>query len=269
MKITLLVLMIFIVNALYSGEITIIAPVAHNGIKVEQGKIGKTATFNVNSKLFFNVDRIQPAGGTIELIVKRNRIANQGNSALITVGVDDPICFFIGEQNGQLTFIYRKKTQDGKYEFSSTIKSLTQIKDDEWTHLAFVWGYQREHGCIMQIYINGKTAEEKFRLSFGREWTNNDIMIGIGCNTADIAAASFTGMIDELHISNYPKSFNEINADYEEFAMGRSPKLEHSTLLLLHFDNDLAGTAAVDAGEISKEQMMKYCTELINDSQDL
>lgn len=251
-----------------SGEIKV-NPVMQSGLNFEWGKIGKSAVFNSNSKLYFDIGRIHPSGGTIELILKRRSGIATDISSLITVGTDRPLWFFIGEQNGILTFIFRKKSiEDGKFEYNGNIRSQTLIKDNEWTHLAFVWGYRREKGCLMQIYVNGKAAEEKFYLSIGREWSINDLIIGIGCNSANFSTPSFCGSIDEIRISNYPKTFNELNAAYEEFAIGKAPKMEQNTLLLLHFENGIEGLKTDEAQKIGNEQMIKYCEEIIKDLPD-
>jgi len=241
-----------------------VAPILQKSLNYSSGKCGNALEMTGASRLVFKPDRINAAGGTIEAIVNLKAAPEKAFVYLFSVGNNAPLWFFGGIENGNLSFMFRKKADGGKYEYYAVLKSPSGIKTGEWTHLAFVWGFKKEKECIMQIYVNGKSVVDKFDQSIGTQWGAADENFCIGCSSAG-AAPALNGMIDEFRVSNYPKKPSEIKAAYQEMLSGKPPVVEKGTLLLLHFDGTAEGTASGEAGVIPPEEIAKLSEQVLNE----
>ena len=241
-----------------------VAPLQQKALNFGDGKCGKALAMTDASRLGFKSDRINAAGGTIEAVVNLKAVPEKTFVYLFSVGNNAPLWFYGGIENGSLAFMFRKKAAGGKYEYYATLKSPSGINPGEWTHLAFVWGFKKEKECIMQIYVNGKAAAEKFDQSFGTQWGAADENFCIGCNSAG-AAPALNGMIDELRVSSYPKKPSEIKAAYQEMLSGKPPAVEKGTLLLQHFDGTAEGTASGEAGSVQPEDIARLSEKVLNE----
>lgn len=261
---TLLLTVIMVPGMMVGAEEIKVAPVQQKSLTFSEGQCGNALEMTGASRLVYKSDRINSSGGTIEVMVNLKAMPEKAFVYLFSVGNNSPLWFFGGIENGNLVFMFRKKAAGGKYDYYATLKSPAGINAGEWTYLTFVWGFKKEKECILQIYVNGKNVAEKFDQTTGTQWGAADENFCIGCSSAG-AAPALNGMIDELRVSNYPKKPSEIKAAYQEIMSGKPPVVEKGTLLLLHCDGSVEGTAAGEAGVIPPEEISKLSEKVLNE----
>lgn len=97
----------------------------------------------------------------------------------------------------------------GKVEFYpknnlALITSKAIILQNRWTHIAATY-----NGTVTSVYING-TLDTSFTDISGAIGTNSDSLF-VGCDYTGSTNKYFTGYIDEVRISDYAKSSEQIN----------------------------------------------------------
>ncbi|MFA6292748.1 MAG: LamG-like jellyroll fold domain-containing protein [Victivallales bacterium] len=234
-------------------------------LSFEKGKVGKSAVFSSAEKLSFGAEYLKANAGTIEIWVLANPQNQAAFQFLLSIGSNNPLWFMAGLDKGETVFLYAKKGAGKKYDYYSNIKNKTDLlKADEWHQFAFVWAFTKPGECLMQIYVDGRLKEEKWDLSTGEKWEDADKSFAIGFNSASAGAAAFSGQMDELRISNYPKSPSEIKASFEKGGRGEPLTPEPGTLLLLNFDDSTAGVSSTkDAG--TRENVAKSVERIMDE----
>ena len=234
-------------------------------VSFEKGKIGKSAFFNGTDRLRYSAEYLKANAGTIEMWVLPNPANRDSFQFLFSIGSNNPLWFMSGLGNGEIVFHYSKKNPEKKYAFYSDIKNKTNLlKAGEWHHLAFVWAFKKSSECLMQIYVDGHLKEEKWDLSIGDKWDEPDKSFAIGFNSASATAAAFNGQVDELRISNYPKLPSEIKACFEKGGRGEPLSLESGTLLLVNFDDSVAGLSSTKDAE-TQENVVKSSEKIMDE----
>ncbi len=231
----------------------------------EKGKVGKSVAFNGADKLCYGVEYLKANSGSIEMWVLSSPGNQEAFQFLLSTGSNNPLWFMIGLNKGEIVFLYSKKNAAKKFDFYSNIKNRTNsLKAGEWHHLAFVWAFKKPGECLMQIYVDGQLKEEKWDLSTGEKWEDSDKSFAIGFNSAGANAPAFNGQIDELRISNYPKSPSEIKASFEKGVKGEPLTPEPGTLLLLDFDDSVAGVSSTRDAE-TQENVVKAAEKIMDE----
>jgi hypothetical protein len=231
----------------------------------EKGKVGKSAVFPCADKLRYSSEYLKANAGTIEMWVLVNSQKQDAFNFLLSIGSNNPLWFMTGVDKGEIIFHYSKKNPVKKYDFYSSIKNKTNLlKAGEWHHLAFVWAFKKAGECLMQIYIDGQLKEEKLDLSTGERWEAADKSFALGFNSASVTAPAFSGQMDELRISNYPKLPSEIKASFEKGGRGEPLSTEPGTLLLLNLDDNATGLSSTKDAE-TKENVAKYAEKIIDE----
>lgn len=234
-------------------------------LSFEKGKVGKSAVFPGGDKLRYGAEYLKANAGTIEMWCLVNSQNQDAFNFLLSIGSNNPLWFMTGLDKCEPVFHYSKKSVEKKYEFYSNIKSKTNLfRAGEWHHLAYVWAFTKPGESLMQIYLDGQLKEEKWDLSTGEKWEDSDKSFGIGFNSASATAPVFSGQIDELRISNYPKLPSEIKASFEKGGRGEPLAPEPGTLLLLNFDDGVAGTSSTKDA-MTKEEIAKFAEKIMDE----
>jgi hypothetical protein len=234
-------------------------------LSFEKGKIGKSAVFPAVDKLRYGAEYLKANAGTVEMWILSNSQNQDSFQFLISLGANNPLWFMAGLDKFEPVFHYSKKGAERKYEYYSNIKSKTKmLKSSEWHHLAFVWAFTKTGESLMQIYVDGQLKEEKWDLSIGDKWGDSDKSFAIGFNSASASAPTFSGRMDELRISNYPKLPSEIRASFEKGVKGEPLTAEAGTLLLLNFDDSVAGVSSTKDA-LTKEVIAKSAEKIMDE----
>lgn len=234
-------------------------------VSFEKGKVGKSAVFNGVDKLRYSAEYLKANAGTIEMWVLPNPTDRDSFQFLFSAGSNNPLWFMSGLGNGEIVFHYSKKNPEKKYDFYSDIRNKTNLlKAGEWHHLAFVWAFRKSSECLMQIYVDGQLKEEKWDLSIGDKWDDTDKSFAVGFNSASVTAPAFKGQVDELRISNHPKLPSQIKACFEKGGRGEPLSPESGTLLLLNFDDSVAGLSSTRDAE-TQENITKAAEKIMDE----
>lgn len=263
MKVIILCVAVFLIaDAVFSAEK--VEPLVGK-VSFEKGKIGKSAVFPATEKLRFGAEYLKANAGTIEMWVLSNTRNQEAFQFILSIGSNSPLWFMTGLDKFEPVFHYSRKSGEKKYKFYSSIKSKTDLlKAGEWHHLAFVWAFTKPGECLMQIYIDGQLKEEKWDLSTGEKWEDADKSFAIGFSSANASAAAFTGQIDELRISNYPKFPSEIKTGFGKGVKGEPLTPEPGTLLLLDFEDSVAGVSSTKEAE-TQEKVAKTAEKIMDE----
>ena len=228
-----------------------VAPVPGEGhIEFKKGQIGLAAVIEGGTGHALQYDRrstIKASAGTFELWVKPaipgKEILRGG--VLFTLGRTGSFWLYTVIQDGAVTFVWF----NGRFpfrkegEFHGSVKAQgIQWPADEWHHLAFVWAVAGKGESVMQIYVDGALKAERYNLDLQATFMGD--YLKIGCNAIHPDHPHFPGAIDEVRISNCPKTPEAIRDSYRLGARGLPLALEPSTLLLLHFEGTSAGLQA-------------------------
>lgn len=259
----ILCLTVFVIG-LYVFSVEKVEPLSGK-LSFEKGKVGKSAVFPGLDKLRFGAEYLKANAGTVEMWVLVNSQNQEAFSFLLSIGSNNPLWFMTGMDKFEPVFHYSKKSADKKYDFYCNIKNKTNLlKPGEWHHLSYVWAFIKAGECLMQIYVDGQLKEEKWDLSTGEKWEDADKFFAVGFNSASATAPVFSGQIDELRISNYPKLPSEIKMSFQKGGRGEPLSTEPGTLLLLNFDDSTAGFSATKEAE-TKEKVAKSAGKIMDE----
>ena len=201
-------------------------------VAFEKGKVGRCARFNPQSHLTFDSEYIKGNAGTVEAWVKLAADAtDEKPQFLFAVGANSPDWFMLTVGGGKIGFLYKngRSPYEGRGEFYSNLyNDVKNLRKGSWHHVAYVWGYMGKAKSLKQIYLDGRLKAENYQASIGEDFLAKTLCIGYG----GVRKMAFTGALDELRISNYPKTAGEIAAAFEAGLAGRPLGLEKGTLLL-------------------------------------
>ncbi|MDA0836540.1 MAG: DUF4838 domain-containing protein [Planctomycetota bacterium] len=184
---------------------------------------------------------IKGNAGTVELWYQLPRNAvTMPHQFLLGVGENSPDWFCLGISEGRIGFLYKsgQKPFSGQGEFySHTGTEVQKQQEGEWHHLAIVWAHQgRDHDLVM-LFVDGELREKKANANLGQSFGTPYLRFG----GAGMEGSEFRGALDEIRISNYPKTIPEILEGYREVKMGKALRKDAGTLLLLNFEDTLTG----------------------------
>lgn len=234
-------------------------------LSFEKGKVGKSAVFPGTDKLRYGAEYMKANAGTVEMWVLVSPQDRESFNFLLSIGSNNPQWFMLGLDKCEPVFHFSKKNAEKKYDYYCNIKSKTNLfKAGEWHHLAYVWAFTKPGESLMQIYVDGQLKEEKWDLAIGEKWDESDKSFAIGFNSASATAPAFSGQIDELRISNYPKPPSEIKAGFEKGGRGDPLSTEPGTLLLLNFDDSAAGLSSTKDAE-TNEKVAKSAEKIMDE----
>jgi len=211
-------------------------------LSFKKGQVASAADFANSPGIDYDAKYINGNAGTIEMWVSMpETLAEDENRFLLGVGNNNPGWFVCAIGPDKITFLNKNGQKpyrgiDQFYYHLST--SIPRWKPRQWYHIAFVWASVDRENSLVQIYVDGALKEERFNASLGRKF--NYPLLNIGYSMID-RKKSFTGLMDELRISNYPKNAEEVKAAYNRGHEGLGLELEKGTLLLLDFNNKLEG----------------------------
>lgn len=237
-------------------------------IKFGEGIVNKSAVFEGKEYLHYDAkNTIKGNAGTIEMWIKPYKDAEEIEfEPLISIGNNAPSWFLISLNKGTLGFLYKKgqKPFQKEEEFYSNLSvNIKNWKKMEWHHIGIVWANLERAKSIVQIYIDGELKESRYNMNIGEDLEGD--VLGIGCNTAGMLSPRFCGEIDELRISNHPKTKKEIFESYEQGKRKEPLTADDGTLLLLNFDGKITTGISKSIEKISKEKIRFYVEELLKD----
>ena len=229
-------------------------------VLLDAGITGKAASFREDKWLTFSSEYIKGNSGTVETWFKLSKDARDiKQEFLFSVGANDPEWFLVAVSNGRLGFLYKngRSPYRGEGEFYSHLSiPIDDLRKDEWHHLAIVWASRDSNQSLVQIYLDGELREKRANATIGDSFHSPNLFIG----TSGILRHHFSGWLDELRISNFPKSGTEIRNAFEAVQHGASLRKESGTLLLLNFEKGLKGESqtvdSLDDEEV-REQAQK------------
>lgn len=245
--------------SVYAKE-TEVKPKYKTQIKFTDGIAGKAISFNAKSKLLYPLNYIKANCGTIELWLK-TKSPEKTYAPLFSVGKNNPMWFLAGFDSKGINFLYKRK-EGAEYKYYASLKQAYKF-EDKWTQFALVWAYNGKGQSLVQIYINGKSIMGKFNMTTGHEWFDCK-QLGIACNTASATSPSLVGVIDELRISNYPKTPSEILKAYKQVQAKKELKLEPGTLLLNNFSGSLNGKS-MTTETLKEDQVKEHIEKILNE----
>ena len=236
-------------------------------VKFGEGIVNKSAVFEGKEYLQYDAKKtIKGNAGTIEMWIRTSKKVEEIEfEPLVSIGNNAPSWFIIALNKGRLDVLYKKgqKPFQKEGEFYTSISvGINEWKENEWHHLAFVWANIGKGKSIIQIYVDGKLKEARYNCSIGEEFDTT--ILGIGFNTAAASGKRFSGAIDELRISNYPKPKKEIEEGYKRGTQGEPLIAEDGTLLLLHFDGTTTGISKTHE-KILEEKIKTYVETIFKD----
>lgn len=223
----------------------------------EKGKVGRCARFDLKSHLTFDSKYIKGNAGTVEAWVKLAADATDEElQFLFAVGANNPGWFMLTVGGGKIGFLYKngRSPYEGRGEFYSNLyNDVRNLKKGSWHHVTYVWGYMGKAKSLKQIYLDGGLKAENYQASIGEDFRAKTLCVGYG----GVRKKAFTGALDELRISNYPKTAGEIAASFEAGLAGKLLGLEKGTLLLLNFEGpaeaESATTDKLDNASVEKK----------------
>jgi hypothetical protein len=217
-------------------------------VSYKPGKVKEAAAFGDGEFLLYNLERCAKGrAGTVEMWVKPALpVKDTADAFLFSAGNNSPLWFFGSLGKGKVTFLYKngRSPYRGEGEFYASMSADADWRADEWRHLAFVWADAGKGNAIMQIYIDGNIAAERYDLTLGDAL--NAKTIGVACGTASQTKNSFKGEIDELRFSNCPRSKSEILDSLRKGMSGAALSADANTLALFHFDKSPDGGSAAN-----------------------
>lgn len=254
--ITLLALGAFALQA----ETQSVKPQSSTGVQFADGRIGKAAQLDEKSRIYFDTNALSVAGGTVEMwIFPTAETPDSKQNFLVSNGTNNPSWFFWGYDGKGNNFLSRCRKDAKTFEHYSSIRIPYEFPVNEWSHLALVWCNVAPGESLVQLYVNGKAVIEKFDQSLG---TQSSGPVGIGCNTSSNAAPAFVGLIDELHISNTPRTPQQILERFESGRAGRPVPADDATLLYLGFEGSLEGQR--NAAPLPLEELNRRGNDLLD-----
>lgn len=237
-------------------------------VNYSKGMAGQSAVMNGKSKIIFPIEYLKTNAGTIEVWVKSTPTvdafqylisAGFYNTQFYSAGYDAKGISFLNLKRNTEALLTEQRTKN-KFAYYANLKTKTEVPcTGDWVHLAFVWATIKPGACLLQTYINGKLIEDRYNTTIGTEWLQNLKTFGIGFSTSSPGQQGFKGELDELRISNYPKTPVEIKAAFGTVSSGKKLTAEKGTLLLLNFED------TTNAQSSTKEQLDKtQITESFN-----
>lgn len=237
-----------------------VKPLCKTQITFTAGIAGKAALFKSKSRFLLPLECIKANCGTIEMWLN-TETPKKGYVPLVSVGKNNPMWFLAGFDNKAINFLYKRK-EGKKFKYYTSLKQACAF-ENKWTHFALVWAYNGAGRSLVQIYINGKSIMDKYNTTTGQKWVECR-ELGIGCNTASALAPALVGAIDELRISNYPKTPSEIKKAFEHVKAKRELKVEAGTLLLNNFNDTLTGKSMTKE-TLNAEKVSEYVEKILNE----
>jgi|APSaa5957512622_1039677.scaffolds.fasta_scaffold04713_3 hypothetical protein len=217
-----------------------VRPGTHDAIFVP-GLAGQALRLSTRSAPVFPGTVLAGNAGTLEVWVRPvGPPKGVGDSILLTGGQNAPDWFVVAIADGRLTFTFKngRKPYRGPGEFYASL--TTQVVDwglGEWHHLAVVWANGAEGKGLLRVYIDGTLREARSNCTLG-------VAIPPGrAFRLGYPGKSFPGDVDELRLSNRPRTSAEIANAYRRGRSGGALQVDVDTLLLLHFDDSLEGQA--------------------------
>lgn len=222
---------------------TLVKPSGSRQVVFGDGKIGKALVLNGSSRLAYPSKFITANAGTVEMWV--NPAESRDMSFLFSVGSNSPVWLTVTLDRREVAFSFSKKGVVKPDAYARVSAKAEVFKPNEWHHLAAAWGYAKPGECLVQLFIDGVLKDAAYNVTTPYEWGQGDFGMGIGHNTASVASKEgFCGRLDEVRISNYPKSPLEVEAAFKLGIDGKPLPCEEGTLLLMRFDDDTNAVSA-------------------------
>lgn len=236
---------------------SLVKPTLVLNLEYAKGKSGPGIVFSGNSRLQFPIKYLKANAGTIEVWIKPE--SQKSFQYIISAGSFASQLFLTGVDTKGVNMLQRMKEEDGKYAYYLSLKHPCELlKNKRWIALAFVWAYTEKNKCAVQIYLDGKLVEERYNATIAKAWAPFIKQFAIGFNSSSFKAKGFTGMIDELRISNYPKTPKDIKKAFDLVSKGKSLRTEPGTTLLLNFKNSAEAKSSTTNSLSPKEVKAKY-----------
>lgn len=210
------------------------------------GKLGSAAQFTgKGAALQYPSGLIHSNAGTLEMWIKPEEAPSAIELApLASMGHPGPdsLWFLVSFSKGKLGFLMQKGakpfSKEGEF-YASLSVDVEDWKAGEWHHLAVAWVANGSGHSIVKIYTDGALRDARFNLNLGITPLSSEFALGV--NTASVQGARFTGLMDEVRVSNTPRVDDEIRQAFEAVRTGKPLVADEATLLYLNFDQGTKG----------------------------
>lgn len=228
-------------------------------VELAAGKLGSAAQFTGKGvALQYPSGLLHSNAGTLEMWVRPEQAASAIDLAPLASmgrpGADTP-WFLVSLAKGKLGFLMQKgaKPFDKEGEFYASLSvDVADWKAGEWHHLAVAWVAGGPGQSVVKIYTDGALRDARFNLNLSTTPQSSDF--GLGVNTASVQGPRFTGLMDEVRVSNTPRVDDEVRSAYEAGRTGKPLPADEATLLFLNFDQGTKGeqkaTRALNEAEL-------------------
>jgi len=206
------------------------------------GTLDRAGSFDDTSLYSFSSHYIKANAGTIEGWCRLPKAANDTQNAFfVGVGDNNPEWFQISANDGKLSVLLKNGRapyrEEGEY-YTSLSADVTNWQADVWHHFAVVWANAGAGRSLVQIYVDGKLKAERYNATLGNRFSGESIAIG---RSSASAKTRMTALLDEIRISNYPRTPDQIAQAYQQVSSGKALEPEEGVLLMMHMDGDADG----------------------------
>ncbi len=174
---------------------------------------------------------------TIEAWIKWNEDPTTANSYANIISKDGDGQYQIQHNSNNTKFEFAINTENGR----KWIQSFTSPEEDKWYYVAGRYSSSDEE---MAIFVNG-TKEQVKTLTGAIVATESPLLIG----DHKYPSRTFYGIIDEVRLSNYQLTDEEIMARYQD--MKPANQNYDNMALLFHLDEGAGTTIKDESGELA------------------
>ncbi len=207
---------------------TRVTPLQSDIASIPDGKVGAALRLDRDSTLAFSTRYLRPNAGTLTAWVRPSvSSADLQFAFLLSAGNNSPQWFHIVLGAGQLNVLMKDGpapyTAPGSY-YASLSAEVTDWPARQWRHVAVVWADAGAGHGVLQIYLDGKLAAERYDLTLGQPLNAERFTIGRSSASARTRpSAAFD--IDEWRLFNTPLTAAQVQAQMHSPGAAPTPGL--------------------------------------------
>ena len=183
-------------------------PAQADGVSYETGKLADSCYFAPGNLVFYSApESINEKEGTLEFWLKPRWAGNDGQTHTILNWRGGGGLGFSKDGANNLRSIFNRYGEGGQPEVGVSI-NISDWQPNQWHHVAYTWSSASK---ILSLYVDG-TLKAKASIPNSLPTINGDlIQLGGEGNTNSL---SLNGVLDELRISDIPRTAEEIAQSY-------------------------------------------------------
>ncbi len=241
------------------GSPTPIEPLSGRGAAAP-GVVGQGAAVGEPGTPVYDGALLHPTAGTIELWARLPQDAAQTESGwLLSVGENNPEWCYLLIEKGKLTFLLKhgRKPYQNADDYYAVVSTDIDWKAGQWGHVAATWAKVGDDRGMLRLYVDGVLRESRDDVRIGTAFAAERIRLGGSSASSKLVSDV---MLDELRISNRPRTAEEIAAGVQRVRQGEPLPADDATLLKLDMDGSFNGVNATRQ-RLSAEQIEQLVDE--------